>query len=873
MAAPYSIETICTLRERFQSTRVHRPMRVTRYEPGDLLHLPVTGVLPSRQATATVRIEKFVGGGFAGQVYRVFVDALAAEDGPIEGLEVGGPYAMKILIPPSRFSQAFRDAIYAVGFQAPFGLQSNPSAARAGALWQKFIRRAAGLRLGTQRAVVDILATFVDPGLGSCGELSEWVSGRTWRYEVDDHLDVRKRWARGQEVNAEQLGSPEYRSKKTFMADFVALLHEVGAHEFARQYEWWTSKSQPNALKRLDTEDDPETGLVAVDFRAGLALLPFLPMSPGDFALIGRGLKRGALVQFDRGDIPKLRAFVSAHPAHFEDMHTALDELEAADTAYRRSQLDLTRHHIRPLIDGELRRSILDASITGWQVSNLTDAETTANLRRRRGRAGLFALLGLVPFASLLASLAVLLHGLLGSSTRHIGTTLALSALAYVVPSTLARATRALWGREDTRRHWRAIFGGVGYLGRALRAHVIESATCWLRAGRIDDARALRFASQPWRYSLHRPFGLLPVGLHRMLTDGAYAKELLTTIFVRPLRLYFNADAREAWLREMVADGRRNHMLTDDDAERILSRIGEPFIQKYLKSLAVHVCTLPVTQVVSIAVAWYYVASHPELSTEQAAGAAAAILAAFQLTPISPGSIVRGLYVVYLVARERNLRDYNIAVFLGFFKYAGYLAFPIQMAYRYPVLARFMAGHWATGAVHVVPVFGERGALLEHWVFDLFYNRPLTVRRRMRERSQARSGQPERRWHAPALGAALGVLMLAAGWLTMRSHPDAAPTLRELWPAVLLAPLLVGGLTTAFAGGAALGRRILLGGKGGLVLAVIDLAGYLALALAAGVDLTAWTVSGALLWRLFLYGMLSTVAAVVVELSAPSPRT
>ena len=47
---------------------------------------------------------------------------------------------------------------------------------------------------------------------------------------------------------------------------------------------------------------DPETG-------TDLALLP---MSPGDFVLIARGLARGRLVQFDRGDVDKLAAYVEA---------------------------------------------------------------------------------------------------------------------------------------------------------------------------------------------------------------------------------------------------------------------------------------------------------------------------------------------------------------------------------------------------------------------------------------------------------------------------------------------------------------------------------------------------------------------------------
>ena len=168
-------------------------------------------------------------------------------------------------------------------------------------------------------------------------------------------------------------------------------------------------------------------------------------------------------------------------------------------------------------------------------------------------------------------------------------------------------------------------------------------------------------------------------------------------------------------------------IITEEDAELILSKIKEPFIQKYLKSLAVHVCTVPVTQVVSIILAVIYVLMHPEMPRSQSWGVGLGIVALFQVIPLSPGSLVRGLYVLYLVIRERNFKDYNIAVFLGFFKYIGYLAFPIQMAYRYPELARFMAAHWATEAVHIVPVFVETGALLEHWVFCLFYNRPLTI--------------------------------------------------------------------------------------------------------------------------------------------------
>ncbi|HUS47449.1 MAG TPA: hypothetical protein VM098_04990, partial [Phycisphaerae bacterium] len=349
MATEYSVETCRRLAGVFRNADLHRPMRVEHYDAGQELTYQVAGVSPAARATVRVVIDKFVGGGFAGQVYRVKVTGIKAPNGPVAGVEVGGSYALKILIPPSGFSRKFRDALYAAGFQAPFQAQVNGAAIRAGALWQKFIRRASALQFGTEQAVADIYATFIDHTLGSCGELREWVEGRVWRFEVDDHLDVRKRWSRGRPVPAELLGSPEYRAKRRFMAKFTAMLHEMGARELARQYEWWTCKSQPNVLKRSDSEGDPAAGLTAVDFRAGLVLLPFLPMSPGDVKLIFSGLAHGSIVQFDRGDLKKLQRYVEARAEHFADMAEAMEELKVCERIYRDSQPDVTHNHVRLL--------------------------------------------------------------------------------------------------------------------------------------------------------------------------------------------------------------------------------------------------------------------------------------------------------------------------------------------------------------------------------------------------------------------------------------------------------------------------------------------------------------------------------------------
>lgn len=831
MDTGYSIEVRKELEEEFRAAAVYRPMHIDLFEPGTELIYDVTGVPGPNKGKVCLIIEKFVGGGFAGQVYRVKVLDIEFEVGPIEGLEVGGVLAIKILIPPSGFSRLFRNLLYLVGFQGPFQLQVNPAAARSGALWQKFIRRGAKIRFGDERSISDIYATFVDSELGSCGELSEWIDGRTWLLEVDDRLDLLKRWKKGRNVDAKSLGSPEYRAKREFMVEFVELLHNMGAHEFARQYEWSTCKSQPNCLKRKDTEESPSEGLVAVDFRAGLALLPFLPMSPGDFKLIIQGLVRGSLVQFDRGDVGKLEQFIEAHSNEFADMHQMLDELKADERVYRASVPDITHNHVRLFYSPHIWSTMLDSAVTGWKVRNLINEKCQEKLERNKALTFVFALIGILPF--------------------------------------IGRFFRRIWGQTYWRQHYKGMVTSWKYLHRAFRAKVAEETISWHRSGRLNDERALKVARQVWPYLYHFPLSVLPVGLHRFLTDWQYAKERMAYILVRPVRLYFDAELREQWLNDMVREGKKNHLLGQEDAELILSQVKEPFVQKYLKSLAVHLCTLPVTQVVSVLVAIMYVVMHPDMPRGQAYAIGLGIIALFQVVPISPGSLVRGLYVVYLVIRERNFKDYNIAVFLGFFKYIGYLAFPIQMAYRYPALARFMAGHWATEAVHIVPVFGERGALLEHGVFCLFYNWPLTIRRRMRNRAQMRTKMRPRYWHIVLCAIVGSGIFVFTDFAYIDKSGDLS-TLKEIWWLAALVPALCGAVVTLGAGGTPMWKRVIgaaaCGGSVGvLYTAVSAILGY-------GGSIGTSDIVINCVWRVFIFTILSTIGMLLTEIKLPEPN-
>ncbi len=832
MGTDYSVETVQKLEDIFKQQNLSRPLRTRHYEPGRVLLYAIKGVVPAKSGSLKLRIEKFVGGGFAGQVYKIRVLNLETPEGPIDGLTEGQTYALKILIPPSGFARLFRNFIYGLAFQGPFSLQVNPAAARAGALWQKFIRMGAKIRLGTEKAVVDILATFIDPTLGSCGEISEWIEGRMWRFEVEDNLDARRKKRAGR--NEALSSSPEYLSKRSFMDHLVSLLHEMGAVELARQYEWWTCKSQPNALKRTSSDPDPEEGLVAVDFRAGLALLPFIPMCPKDFSLILKGIARGSWVQFDRGNIKKLQEFVNQNSDTFTGMDAALEELKISEKIYRESMPDIFHNHIKLLYKKRLWSNIREGYIQSWRIRNITDDKATEKLSNRTFLSILFVFIGFIPI--------------------------------------LGRFIRKLWGRADIRIHYKQLLSSLKYFGRAIRAKRAESLIRWYRAGRVSSDRALRIVSSPLSFVSHVPLSFFPPGLHRFFTDRKTFLQALDNIFARPLRLYFKQAAREEWLRDMVSQGKTNGMLTEKEASDINAQIKEPFIQKYLKSMAVHVCTLPVTQIVSVIVAFTYVRLHPELSWQEASLRAGLILGLFQVTPISPGSIVRGLYVTALVLKERNFKDYNIAFFLSFFKYIGYLAFPIQMAYRYSDLARFMAGHWATGAVHIVPIFGERGALLEHAVFDLFYNYPLTIRRRFRERQERRRGLKTRAWHIPLCVFSGLVALSAIGWFSFL-QTGFYPSLKNIWWIVIWIPIISAAAITVWAGGARLSKRILMSASGGIALAlsyaVLDTAMRVFVFSTGKEVLSAMQFLGqagiSALWKTFLFTFLAIVSSLVTE--------
>ena len=335
-------------------------------------------------------------------------------------------------------------------------------------------------------------------------------------------------------------------------------------------------------------------------------------------------------------------------------------------------------------------------------------------------------------------------------------------------------------------------------------------------------------------------------------------------------QLYFNTHLREQWLRDIVRQGQKKHILADEDAEKILSQVGERYIQRYLVSLVVHIMTAPVTQIVSTLHAWIWNVNHPEVTKPERVAFTLVIYGIYQIIPVSPGSLCRGLYTTCLAIYDRNFKDYNIALFLSYFKYVGYLAFPIQMSYHYPAMSRFMAAHWATEVVHIVPVFGERGALLEHWVYCAFYNWPLTIRRRMKRIAEIRTSIEPKYSHIDWYILAATLVFGITDFIYLRNN-GFLPSLKDIWLVSVLVPLICGGRITLGCGGAVLWRRIVAATVCSAAVGVLYSLVSTVLAYTNRFELTAGTVITGCLWRVFLFSVLSTIGAIAAELRVPDP--
>ena len=87
-------------------------------------------------------------------------------------------------------------------------------------------------------------------------------------------------------------------------------------------------------------------------------------------------IARGSLVQFDRGDIGALDAYVAGHAGGFAGVEGAVEDLKAADAAYRDSLPDVTHHHINLLVRPRLWTAIHRAWVRGWEIRRMAEGKS-----------------------------------------------------------------------------------------------------------------------------------------------------------------------------------------------------------------------------------------------------------------------------------------------------------------------------------------------------------------------------------------------------------------------------------------------------------------------------------------------------------------
>ena len=163
-------------------------------------------------------------------------------------------------------------------------------------------------------------------------------------------------------------------------------------------------------------------------------------------------------------------------------------------------------------------------------------------------------------------------------------------------------------------------------------------------------------------------------------------------------------------------------------------------------------------------------------------------------------------------------------------------------------------------------------ALLEHGVFNAFYNWPLTYRRQTRARTRLRKTLPNRFWHVPLIAAAcVGAFVLIdlASRYLFAQRPD-FHRLHLLWVSMAMP---CGMAVTRWAGGHSFLRRILYGVLCGAIIGV----GYLC-TLRFGPEFLAGTLQADVYMpegsvEAGIFALLAVHGVIIAELKVKEPKT
>lgn len=704
-------------------------LRPGGYDPGDTV-VSLVKDIDGDEHEAVFKIERYCGGGFAGQVYRA--RCVKCDDG---WLQTGTVFALKFFSPRSGFRKRFRDLLYFIGFQSPFPHQFNEAAVRTGLYLTKLLRWATQVEFGSDASINDCLGSFWDEHIGSYAELNEWVEGRVTDPDIDNGIFVRRSRNKKIKRNIEQAelleSNSEIAQKKRFMRTLVRLCAELGLDDLARQVYWWTGMSQANLLTRA-----ADGQFVWVDRRPGL---PGFLLSLGDIPLLIGAILRGSIPPFDKINFKKLRKWPKAPER--PEWEKVVDQLQEIDNTYRRSQFYLIGHNFRLLISKKLRMDIAAGIADYWLLSGRVDERTHEKTRRGGLRMLFLTLIGCIP--------------LIGSRLQK------------------------YFGKTEYRSHlWKMLTSG-GYTRDYLDRRRRLTLATWLCDGRITDNRAqrcldslpaffrdrlcsfwiigiplaialpkiLQLSSWPlwgWLavYFAAAAIITLPASWQRFFTDLGHALRVSSRSLRNAFSYVFNIAHRRQvnldWVRHRTDEDVKHGYVSREEADVFTSVAGSDTMQHYITGIMVTIALQPASEIVLLSLAaglgahWLSdITSFHSLWKVlwQVMGNlgwwAPPLIVLF--CAISPAGIMRFTFCLIQWLRYRRV-PYGTALSLSLWRAIGDLAFMLQIAKTYPQFSAYLLTSSICHLVNIIPVFGERGGLLNIWVATVLLSWPASFK-------------------------------------------------------------------------------------------------------------------------------------------------
>lgn len=647
------------------------------YLPGEEIATEVFSPKGNSLGTFNFIVESYAGSGFAGQVYKAkLVQTSRLHSG------IAGQFAIKILRPTNRWKEWFRDALFFLSYQTVFAPRVRDTAVRAGLLTNLIIHHAATCADGEFSMFANPVGYFWDSYLTSYAEIYSWETGRTQKYTPDKGKIIR--WL----TRRKDPSQNEMERKRFFMDWLVSLCNKVGAEGVARQYEWDTWIAQANVLTRASYSNEVSE-FVAVDWRPGLAVPFFLPLSPAHAKLIWHAVRHGRLVLFDYLNVPKLREYCSLNQANNDEFQQLVDNLVDDYDAYHTTVPDLWQSGGQVILDPEKWTKLRFGLVDDWLRLQRITPDYAGRIQNHSPEFLMHFVFSGIPF--------------IGSKIQKI-----------IANSSYQQHLRSLLKSSMYRRIY----------FQSVRSHdLIE----WQWENRITMQTSPIISRSIGLYLLQKIIlSWMPVFIHRLLADSSYAVSLLNIWFWQPLQLLINKQVRQQWIKKILQSQTWRGIINADEAAILLCQLEEGYMQSFLRDLGFVAGLEIFSRLLYIILGVYGVYQ----------GSYLLFLLAI-LGPISPSGLIRTAFIgiqlffeLPVIIKKRNLK--LLAARLGGlitapWRFIGNFCVLVEMYAYNPQASLLIADYFVSKLVKNVPVFGGKGKLLEYKAFQLVFNLPLSI--------------------------------------------------------------------------------------------------------------------------------------------------